>query len=133
MTSVLAQRRQLLVGAVGLIKRFRLKDGGRIILEVRNELEDELTSHEYLKHAPFRTVSLIFHYGTKDDLEPSPYSIEARTESLNVAVEFDAARLRTLSPSQLKAEFRTAMIEVLCDVAANYDLPYQFLDELRKA
>jgi hypothetical protein len=32
---------------------------------------------------------------------------------------------------ELQQAFRKLLIEVLCDVAANFDLPYAFLDAMR--
>jgi hypothetical protein len=36
-----------------------------------------------------------------------------------------------MSEDDLRRAFRLVFIEVMCDVAANYDLPYEFLDALR--
>jgi hypothetical protein len=50
---------------------------------------------------------------------------------LPVTIQLDFKRLQSLDRDQLTDQFRLAMIEVLCDVAANFDLPCRFLDDLR--
>lgn len=130
--TVVVDRRNLLVGAVGLILRFKLKGEGPLILEARNEIEVELVRNSFLASAPFKTVSLIFRYGYQDQWEPDGYEINNATQVLNVAIEFNGEQLLQLTPEEIKAKFRLAMIDVLCDVAANYNLPYEFLDRLRE-
>jgi hypothetical protein len=128
---MIASHRNLLVGAVALTKG-RLPGSGQAILAARNSIEQALVQHKFLAGAPFRTVSLILRYGDKDDLNPEFGALDTRNQELPVAVEMSLARLKTLSPSQLEREFRAAIIEVLCDVAANYDLPFEFLDAMRE-
>lgn len=122
--------RNLLVGAVAL-KKGRLPGGTQAILAARNWLEQALEQHKFLENAPFRTVSLILRYGDRDDLNPEFGALDARNNELPVSVEMSLTRLKALSSSQLEHEFRMVMIEVLCDVAANYDLPFSFLDAMR--
>ena len=109
----------------------RLRTSGQAILAARDEIEGELDRHGYLSEAPFQTVSLILRYGDRDDLNPDFGSIDKRNSELPVTVQLDLARLQKLSPEQLILELRTVMIDVLCDVAANFDLPFDFLDAMR--
>jgi hypothetical protein len=71
-------------------------------------------------------------YGEQDNLNPEIGQIEARGSVLPVAVELKASRLQSMDAVSLAEEFRTVMIEVLCDVAANFDLPFEFLDAMRR-
>jgi hypothetical protein len=125
-------RRCLLVGGVARIKG-RLRSGGKALLAARNSLEGSLRENEFLKSAPFKTVSLIIRCGDRDDLNPDFGVIDKRTLELPIAIELDLKRLQMLTDGQIVEEFRLAMIEVLCDVAANFDLPYEFLDKFRSA
>lgn len=126
----MAEVRNLIVGAVGLIK-CRIKGDGQAALAARNTLEPALVEHEFLGTAPFKTISLILRYGERDNLNPEIGSVDLKRAFLPVAVELNARRLEKLDVLTMTQEFRTVMIEVLCDVAANFDLPYRFLDELR--
>ncbi|AMO24180.1 hypothetical protein UC35_16720 [Ramlibacter tataouinensis] len=119
------------MGAVSLVK-CRIKDHGRAALAARNSLEPALEANGFLKDAPFRTVSLILRYGDRDNLNPDIGDVDARRSALPVAVELDAKRLEKLDLNTLTEEFRSVMIELLCDVAANFDLPFEFLDAMRK-
>ena len=128
----MAEVRNLVVGAVSLVK-CRIKNDGQAALAARNEIEPALEAHGYLKGAPFRTVSLIVRYGERDNLNPEIGEVDGRRSMLPVAVELSARRLEKLDVEALTEEFRTAMIEVLCDVAANFDLPFEFLDAMRRS
>jgi len=90
-----------------------------------------MEANGYLAGAPFKTVSVIFRYVAADNLEPDRYEIDEKTDCLNLAIEFDGRALAQLSEDEQAEKFRTALIEVLCDVAANFDLPYEFLDGMR--
>ena len=50
---------------------------------------------------------------------------------LPVSIELDAKYLETLNAQDLEDRFKIVMIDVLCDIAANFDLPYEFLDNMR--
>lgn len=127
------ERKNLLIAAVGEVPRFRLKGASSLILSVRNEIEEHLVANSYLCSAPFKTISLVFRYGTKEDLEPNDYKIYKQHSELQVSIEFDSRQLRVLEdkPEKLREKFKLAVIDVLCDVAANFDLPFGFLDEMR--
>lgn len=122
--------KSLLVGSVALV-RGKIKHEGQALLAARNELELHLQEHRYLHGAPFRTVSLIIRLGEGQDLDPEFGNIDRKNSELPVAIQLDFKRLQSLDREQLTSAFRLAMIEVLCDVAANFDLPCEFLDELR--
>lgn len=122
--------RRLLIGGV-VLGGSRVKDVGLAVLQARNELEDHLVDNAFLETAPFKTINMVFRYGEKDDWEPEIGSIDRRNSELPVAIQFDSDALNQMSASEVKACFRLALIEVLCDIAANYYLPYEFLDQLR--
>lgn len=124
-------RRSLLVGGVSLVPG-RLKFGGKAILMARNEIESKLVEFGYLKKAPFETVSLVIRYGDRENLNPEFNEIDSKNSELPVAVVLNMEQLKLLSMEQLAEKFRITIIEVLCDVAANFDLPYQFLDDMRR-
>ena len=126
-----AERRPLLVGAVSLVPRLRLKGDGAAIIPVRDEIRAAMDASGYLVRAPFKTISVIFRYGYSENLEPDRYEIDEKTECLNLAIEFEGRALTQLSQAEMSEKFRTSLIEVLCDVAANFDLPFEFLDGMR--
>jgi hypothetical protein len=126
----MSSERNLLIGGVALGKG-RIKNAGPAVLQSRNEMEEHLVRNAYLETAPFKTINMIFRYGDKDNWNPEIGEIDLRNNELPVAIEFNSETLKKMSIVELKNRFRLALIEVLCDVAANYDLPYEFLDELR--
>jgi hypothetical protein len=127
----IAQRRSLLVGAVSLIRRLRLKDDGVAAIAARDELRAAIDANGYLVGAPFKTVAVMFRYGESENLEPDRYEINEDRGCLNLGIQFNGHELAQLTHEQLREKFRTTLIEVLCDVAANFDLPFEFLDEMR--
>ncbi|MBN8241246.1 immunity protein 39 [Marinobacter hydrocarbonoclasticus] len=124
------EKRSLLIGGVALGKG-RLKNSGAAVMQARNEMEQHLVDNSYLETAPFKTINMIFRYGDKDDWDPEIGNIDTRNGELPVAIEFDVSKLKTMNVEEMKSWFRLSLIEVLCDIAANYDLPYEFLDKLR--
>ena len=122
--------KQLLIGGVNLGKG-RIKNAGSAVMQARNELEEHLVENAYLEKAPFSTVNMVFRYGDKDNWEPEVEKIDRENDELPVAIEFDSSKLKAMNVDELRSWFRLAIIEVLCDIAANYDLPYEFLDRLR--
>ena len=126
-------RKNLLIGTVGSVVRFKLRDGGRMLLQIRDELEGHLERNQDLKAAPFKTVSLLLRYGPHDEWEPvDKYKIDRHYDELHVAVQLAAVRLKQLEadPERLLQALRSTVIEALKDVAANYDLPHAFLDDV---
>ena len=122
--------RSLLIGGVTLGQNL-VKDVGLAVLQARNEMEKHLTTNAFLEAAPFKTINLVFRYGEKDLWHPEIGSIDTRNGELPVAIQFDSDALNRMSDPERRACFFRALIEVLCDIAANYDLPYEFMDELR--
>ena len=122
--------RNLVVGGVSLVK-CKVKRYGPAILAARNKIETALEENGYLAEAPFRTVSLILRFGTYNNPTPEIGKIDSRRRLLPVAVELDANDLATIDLQGLERHFHGVMIEVLCDVAANFDLPFEFLDAMR--
>ena len=126
----MGDKRQLLIGGV-YQQPGKLRLAGPLMLEICNELEPQLQRNNYVDPAPFKVVSLIFRFGKEDCFDPEIGKINKAHDELPVAITFDVGRLKTMGREKLLHEFRLATIEVLCDVAANYDLPYAFLDEMR--
>ena len=104
-----------------------------MLLQIRDELEGHLERNQDLKAAPFKTVSLLLRYGPHDEWEPvDKYKIDRHYDELHVAVQLAAVRLKQLEadPERLLQALRSTVIEALKDVAANYDLPHAFLDDV---
>lgn len=100
-------------------------------MEVRNTIEPELERNSYLSNAPFRTVSLILRFSNRDNLIPEIGEVDIGRILLPVAIEMNARHLEAVNSQVMAAYFKIVMIDVLCDVAANFDLPYEFLDNMR--
>ena len=63
------KKRTLLIGGVFLIPG-RLKLASPLMVEICDEFEPELLQHEYVRDAPFDTVSLILRFGEEDVFDP---------------------------------------------------------------
>lgn len=124
------EKRRLLIGGV-YQKPGRLKPASPLMVEICDEFEPHLRENKYVDSAPFETVSLIYRFGEEDAFDPEIGNVNKTHSELPVAITFDLERLKGMDRQQLRDEFRLATIEVLCDVAANYDLPFEFLDEMR--
>ncbi len=122
--------RNLVVGGVSLVK-CKARGFGPAVMQARNTIEPELERNSYLASAPFRTVNLILRFSDRDNPIPDIGEVEVRRSMLPVAIELDAKHLETLNHQELVDRFKIVMIEVLCDIAANFDLPYKFLDDMR--
>jgi Immunity protein 39 len=126
-----ATKRALLIGGVSTVKG-RIKLAGPSIVAVCDEFEPILQAEGYLANAPFDTVSLVFRFGEAEDLDPEIDKINKRHNELPVAISFSMEELSAMDQVNLTEKFRASVIEVLCDVAANFDLPYEFLDQMRR-
>jgi hypothetical protein len=125
----MAEKRILLIGGVGLV-RGRIKDAGRVMVEICDALEPLLNEIGFVKRAPFRTVSLIIRFGETTDLTPQYDPIDRRHDELLVAVELEMAKLRFESKDVVKRAFYDATLTVLDDVARKFDLPALPLESL---
>ena len=128
-----AQRTPLVIGSVSTIRRLRLQSEAEVVISIREEMRAAMNVNAYLSKAPFKTVSLILNYGHVENLEPDDYRVDKRSDCLCVSIQLDGQALAELDPPRLKSKLRLTLIEVLCDVAANFDLPYEFLDAMRYA
>lgn len=124
-------KRNLPIGGVGLIPG-TLKNAGPCLSAVCDELEPHLERNEFLANAPFKTVSLIFRFGSRDNLDTQIKPINSRFNELPAAIEFDLYRLKQLQMHELLCEFRQTAIEALIDISANLDLPFEFLNKMQQ-
>lgn len=92
-----------------------------------------MNANRFLAAAPFEAVSVMVRYGETEDLNPAEFVIDPKTQCLNVTVQLNGRELAAATPQEQAAKHRLVLIEVLCDVAANFDLPFDFLDEMRNA
>ncbi|WP_087723661.1 Imm39 family immunity protein [Pandoraea sp. PE-S2T-3] len=120
----------LLVGAVSLVKH-RFRGEGQIVLAVRDEIDAAMKRNGFLINAPFTTVSLIIRYADKDDMRTEIGKVNRENGVIPIAVQVNVGCLSAMDAAELQNAFRKLLIEVLCDLAANFDLPYAFLDAMR--
>lgn len=101
------------------------------MLAVRDEIDAAMKRTGFLTGAPFMTVSLIIRYADQDDMRTEIGRVNQRNGVIPVAVQVNITRLSAMGAVELQQAFHKLLIEVLCDVAANFDLPYAFLDPMR--
>ena len=114
-----------------LIRRLRLAPPSSTVLPARDELRAAMVANNFLADAPFKAVSVIVRYGDVEDLNASEFEVDHQNQSLNVTIQLDGRALALLPVQEQANKHKLALIEVLCDVAANFDLPFQFLDDMR--
>ncbi len=124
-------RRQLLIGAVGLVKG-HVRDAGKAMVSICDEFEPYLAKEHFLKGAPFETISIIIQYGTRKEATPEIGKINNRHSELEVAIELPMTEIRRLKHDELQEAFRDATLKTLLAVARKFGLRPQKLDELRK-
>jgi len=113
-------KRELLIGAVGLVKG-SVKNGGKAMVAVCNELEPEFERTKFLNDAPFDTVSIIVRYGTKWSA-PELGRINKRHSELEAAVEVPMSEVRMLEESKMADLLKKLTLEVLVEVASKFNL-----------
>jgi hypothetical protein len=122
-------QKPLLIGGVSLVKG-RVRDAGRAMVKISNDLEGTFESTSYVANAPFKTVSLILRFGLQTNLEPEYTRIDKRHNELHVAVELNMADLSTCNYEQLEELFMIATLKVLVDAGKKYHLPYEKFEEM---
>lgn len=125
----MSDQRVLFIGGVSLIKG-RVKQAGLAMAEICEEFEPLLKEIQFVRNAPFKTISLIIRFGEETDLNPSYEAINKRHSELPVAILMELAELKTASKSVVKSAFISATVDVLFDVAKKYNLPADRLGEL---
>ena len=114
-------KRHLLIGAVGLVKG-NVRNDGRAMVSVCDELEPVFDAHGALRGAPFHVVSLIVRYGTKRS-EPEIGKLNRRYSELEAAFELPMAEMQKLDFAGLRMELKKAALSTLVAVAEKYGLP----------
>jgi hypothetical protein len=127
----MTSRRNLLIGAVGLVKG-KVRDDGKAMLSICNELEPYFKSHRLLHGAPFSCISLILRYGTTTSERPEIGKIDERHSELHVAYELPINDLRLLDYDKLRARLREATIESLVAIARKFGLPVEIWEGLKE-
>jgi len=117
-------KRQLLIGAVGLVKG-NVREAGRAMVAVCDELEPELQSTCFLAGAPFDVVSLILRFGTKWGDEVEIGEINNRYRELEVAVELPMSEILMMDFGDLCDTFMFTTLRALIAVGKSYDLPIE--------
>jgi Immunity protein 39 len=124
-------KRNLLIGAIGLVKG-KVRDGGKAMVSICDELEPHFLSSKFLEKAPFQVISLIIRYGYKHG-KPEIGKINKRYSELEVAIELPMEEIKGLKYDALRSHFRTSTLESLIAVAHQYDLHHSIWENLRIA
>ena len=114
---------KLVLGGVSLTKTRLNRQGGPVMDEVRDELEQVIVSTGYLENAPFEWIGLIFYYGLKNDDVPGCQRINMKYGDLPVTIELDVRELRHADREDLKRIYTLATLKTLIHVGEKYSLP----------
>ncbi len=124
--------RRISCGATDLVKG-RVKNDGKIRINIKTHLEVFLKAHNYFQGAPFLWVGLSYRYGIKNDLKLEFQRINKTHGDLPVALELDMEILKWADQNDLELLhdiFLIAALEALIQVAQKYKLPIEpFLEE----
>lgn len=123
-------KRHLLIGAVGLV-RGKVREDGKAMVSICDELEPYFVSKNLLKGAPFQVISLILRYGTRM-MEPDLGRINKRYFELEVAVELPLEEVKKLNYNELRECFKKVTLDALIAVARKYELPYTIWEQLQQ-
>lgn len=124
----MSEKVNLTIGGVALIKFKRDKRIAVNLIQIAKEFRELLSDNGYFLDAPFDAISLILRYGDNEDLSPQELKINKKHFQLETAIYINIHNLLSMSDEVLGKYLRLAVIEVCCDISANYDLPYEFLD-----
>lgn len=113
-------KRELLIGGVGLVKG-RVKNAGKAMIKVCDELEPEFERIRFLEKAPFTTISLIIRFGMRWG-PPELERVNHRHSELDVGIEAPMIELRMLDESKLAGVFKKLTLEALVEIAMKYNL-----------
>jgi len=121
---VRSSKSELLIGGVGLVKG-SLRNIGRVMFDLCNELEPEFERTGFLDDAPFQVVHLMVRFGTKWG-EPDLGRIIKRHSELEVGIEVPMSAVgkavRRNDMEVLDSVVRKATLRVLVAVAQKYEL-----------
>lgn len=115
-------RKPLLIGAVDLV-RARVRDDGKAIVSLSEELGELMKAEGLLDGAPFETVHLIIRYGTRTAERPEIGRIIKKYSELTVAIEVAMEEVHRAPYDQLFPALRRATLKALIGVAEKYRLP----------
>lgn len=93
------------------------------MVEICDSWEPVLRARDFLKAAPFDTVSLVIRFGEKESAEAEIERVDKRTRELHVGYELPMARLRSATRAEVKEQFSRATSAALELVAKKYGLP----------
>ena len=116
----MTMKRHLLIGAVSLV-RGNVRDDGKAMVSVCDELEPLFVDQNALAGAPFDVVSLIIRYGT-GRTAPLIGRINKHHSELEVAVELPMQEVKKLTYDELRRELRKATLDCLVAIAGKYGL-----------
>ena len=115
-------KKQLLIGGVGVVPG-SLRNAGPAMADICTELEPLLVENNFMRGAPFETISLIVRFGTQTNLSPEYSAIDVRHRELPVAFEFSMEHVRKARKEQLKHALLLATLETLINIGRRYGLP----------
>lgn len=113
-------KRELLIGAVGLVKG-SVRYGGAAMVRVCDELEPEFNRTKFLDPAPFKAVSLVLRYGTKWGM-PDVGKVNNRHSELEVGIEIPMSEIRSMDQGRLVSIVKKATLQALLAIAEKYGL-----------
>jgi len=124
--------RRISFGDAGLVLG-RLKNNGTAWNAVGYHLDYLLRAHSYFEGVPFLWVSIMFRYGSKNDIRLKFRGIDQKHGDLEVTLGLDMRVVKWADKHNLKLLidiFMTASLEALIQVAKKYKLPDgPFLEE----
>ena len=116
-------QRKIVLGGVSLTKTRINRHSSEAAEQFMNETEKVIIASDFLKEAPFKWISLIFYYGTKNDAIPKYKTINKKYKDLPVSIELDTNILYKSELNSLIKIYKNAVLKVLIDIGNKYNLP----------
>ena len=124
------KKRQLLIGAVALVKG-RVREDGKAMVKICDEFEPYFEKENFLENAPFDVISLIIRYGKITNHVPEIEKINRYSE-LEVAIELAMDSVRKADYSKLEMMIRKATLHSIIQVGKKYKLPTETFGKMLK-
>lgn len=101
--------------------------------KVREEIEDVMTTSDFLSGAPFSWITLSVSFGLKNDEQPTFGRISKKYGDLPLSIEINVRELVDAEPTEFANRLRLAVLTALLAAGRMYDRPLDGLQRLASA
>lgn len=121
--------RVLTIGAVSLTRARVNKQTHAVLVEILEELDQLLHKCEFVRDAPFNSISMIVRWGLQNDPKPQYQRMNKKYQSLDLSIEID---IRGLDKATREVVYRRQIepiLRILILIGEKYGCPTVTLRE----